>query len=721
MKQIIQYQKSGEMYVKELEDARLKRGCVLVRNMYSLISAGTEKTSVETAEASMLGKARTRPDLVKQVMDNLKRDGVKATYEKVMNRLDNYKELGYSCAGEVIESDVEEYKPGDRVACGGATANHSEVVCVPKNLTVRIPDNVSYEEAAFTTVGAIAMQGVRQADLRVGENVVVIGLGLIGLMTVQILKASGCRVAGVDVNSGTFDLAKEVGCDYCFESGSESIKLVEGFSDGYGADAVIITAGTKSNEPVELALQYCRKKGKVVVSGAVGMNIPRSPFYEKEIDFRIACSYGAGRYDFEYEEMGIDYPYGYVRWTENRNMKSVLGLISEGKLDVKRLITHKIPIDKGLEAYNIITGKVKEKHVGVLIEYTDNLKLINNNVEGQAEEKNAYIKINEGKQIYAEKSVIGFIGAGNFAQSNLLPNIKGAELKTVVTGKPINADSVKDKFGFKKGTTSAKEIFNDNEINTVFIATRHASHAGYVIEALKSGKNVFVEKPLAINEEELEKIKEEFESKSGQYIMTGFNRRFSDSFVKIKKFFKEVKEPMLINYRVHAGFIPKNHWTQSPEQGGRIIGEACHFIDVMQYLTNAKPTGVFAHNLVSENNAMQEYDNTAVIINFSDGSVGNLLYLANGDTSVPKEYCEVYGGGRTAIMNNFSEVKLFAGGKSKKVKSDGKKGHKEEIEYFINVLKGNEEPTLKFESMYLTTLTTFRIIESLRKRKYIKI
>lgn len=723
MKQIIQYQKTGEMYVKELEGTKLRKGCVLVRNVYSLISAGTEKTSVETAQASMVGKAKSRPDLVKQVMDNVKREGLMATYDKVMNRLDNYKELGYSCAGEVIESDVEEYKPGDRVSCGGATANHSEIVCVPKNLTVRIPENVGYEEAAFTTVGAIAMQGVRQADLRVGEKAVVIGLGLIGLIAVQILKASGCKVAGLDVDESNFEIAKDLGCDGCYVSGVDSIKLIEGFTEGYGADAVIITAGTKSNEPVEYALQYCRKKGKVVVLGAVGMNIPRSPFYEKEIDFRISCSYGAGRYDNGYEEGGVDYPFGYVRWTENRNMKSVLELISEGKLNVKKLITHKVRIEKGLEAYDIITGKVKEKYLGVLIGY--DLPKLELRKEEEKEEE-----VEEGKKVEkvdkeedverVEKAVVGFIGAGNFAQSYLIPNMKGAEIKTVMTGKPLNADSLKEKFGFKKGTTDAKDIFEDNDINTVVIATRHDSHAKYVVKALQAGKNVFVEKPLAINEEQLNEIISAFNG-NGKYLMTGFNRRFSEPFSKIKKFFSDVKEPVIINYRVHAGFIPMTHWTQNPEQGGRIIGEACHFIDTMQYLTGSKPVGIYAHNIVSENKSMPEYDNTAVIINFSDGSVGNLLYLANGDSSVPKEYCEVFGGGRSAIMENFSEVKLYSGNKIKKIKFDGKKGHKEELDYFIRVLKGIQEPELKFESMYLTTLTTFKILESLRTRKYIRI
>lgn len=337
MLQIIQYQKTGEIFVEELPAPKLKSGGILVQNIYSLISAGTERTSVETAQASLIGKAKSRPDLVKQVINNIKREGIIVTYKKVMNRLDNYKELGYSSAGIVLESSVDEFKPGDRVACAGSTANHAEIIFVPKNLAVKIPENVSFEEAAFTTLGAIALQGVRQADLRIGENVAVIGLGLIGLITVQLLKSNGCRVIGLDISSNNFKLAKEFGCDECSLLNQDALRLVETFTRGYGTDAVLITASTKSNEPIEYALEFARKKSKIVIVGVTGMNIPRSPFYEKELDIRISCSYGPGRYDPQYEEKGIDYPIGYVRWTERRNMEAIVNLLSERKLDFKSL------------------------------------------------------------------------------------------------------------------------------------------------------------------------------------------------------------------------------------------------------------------------------------------------------------------------------------------------------------------------------------------------
>lgn len=772
MKQIIQYQKTGEMSVANLPVPMVKQEWILVQNVYSLISTGTEKTSVETAQASMLGKAKSRPDLVKQVLENVKREGLIATYDKVKTRLDNYKELGYSCAGVVLESGTDEFKPGDRVACGGAGANHSEFVLVPKNLTVKIPDNVDFDEAAFTTLGSITMQGVRQADLRVGEYAVVIGLGLLGLITVQILKAGGCKVAGLDISDSNFEIAKKLGCDLCAVSGTETNKQIESFTKGYGSDAVIITAGTKSNEPVEFAIQFARKKSKVVVVGAVGMNIPRSPFYEKEIDFRISCSYGPGRYDVNYEEKGEDYPIGYVRWTENRNMQSVLSLISEKKLDVKSLISHKIPIEDGLKAYDIITGKIKEKHLGVLIEYP-----VKEQTAGRR------IEIRESGILQVGTLSVGFIGAGNFAQSYLIPPLKNLNVKLtgVCTSEPVNSKSVGEKFGFDFCTTDYKEILNNENINTVFVATRHDSHGKYVVESLKERKNVYVEKPMAINAEELERIREIYlptdytdlhgrdlptedtkelenikdkeitnkdtdlhgrglptedtkEYEREKYLptdytdlhgrdikrnclMVGFNRRFSKSFRDIKEFFGNNIEPFVINYRVHAGFIPNTHWIQYPEQGGRIIGEVCHFVDTIQFLTGSKPKSVYARCINSENKQVRNFDNVAIIIEFEDGSVGNILYLANGDSSVPKEYCEVYSGGRTAVMNNFRETVFYANGKKKARKYDGKKGHKEEVEHFVNLVKGKAKVELSFESIYLTTLTTFKIMDSLRSGK----
>ncbi|MBI5403302.1 MAG: bi-domain-containing oxidoreductase [Ignavibacteriae bacterium] len=702
MKQIIQYQKTGEITIEDLPVPVLKKGYVLVKNAFSLISSGTERTSVETAQASMIGKAKSRPDLVKQVLDNVKKEGLKATYNKVQNRLDNYKELGYSTAGVIIESSVDNLKPGDRVACAGLTANHSEVISVPKNLVVKIPENVSYEEASFTTLGSIALQGVRQADVKIGEAVAVVGLGLIGLITMQLLKANGCRVIGIDINESNFEIAKKLGCDICCLSGGDSVKIVESFTRGFGTDSVIITAGAKSNEPVELAIEYARKKSNIVIVGAVNMNIPRSQFYEKELDFRISCSYGPGRYDKLYEETGIDYPVGYVRWTENRNMSAVLDLLSAGKLDVKSLITQVFKIENALDAYKIITGEKKEKYIAVLISYPENLiteRKIYNKKTGAVSETGIYA---------------GFIGAGNFAQSNLLPHLSSQKiaLEGVCTSTPVNSKSAAEKFGFDFFTTDYNEILQNDKINTVFIASRHDSHGKYVLESIKAGKHVFAEKPLVINSEELENIRDSYNPQ--KHLLVGFNRRFSAPFRDIKKFFGNNLEPYVITFRVNAGLIPKNHWVQAPEQGGRIIGEVCHFIDTVSFLTDSKPVKVFAESIYTDNSNMINHDNVNIVIKYENGSVGNILYLANGNSSQPKEYCEVFAGGKTAEMDNYKEVTFYSGGKKNSKSYNGTKGHREEIFHFINLLNGKEEVTLSPDSIFKTTLLTFKILDSLK-------
>ena len=703
------------MKIQELPIPVIKPGYILVRNAFSVISSGTERTSVETAKASMLGKARSRPDLVKQVIDNAKRDGLKATWEKVQNRLDNYKELGYSCAGTVVESGVEEFRKGDRAACAGAGANHTEYALVPKNLASRIPDGVNFDEAAFTTIGAIAMQGVRQADVRIGESAAVIGLGLLGLITVQILKSAGCRVIGLDIDDSNFELAKSFGCDATALSDRDSVGIVETFTNGYGTDAVIITASTKSNEPVELALEFARRKSPVVIVGAVGMNIPRSPFYEKEVELKISCSYGPGRYDREYEEAGIDYPYEFARWTENRNMQSVLELLENKKISFKPLITHYFGIDDGLKAYDLITGKTEEKHLAVLIKYGDftDTNIVKAGSISILERRDYDSVIKPRKAV--SRVTAGFIGAGNFAQSYILPVLKSEKvrLKTVVTSKPVNASSVKEKFGFEDCGTDAEKVFSDSEINTVFIASRHDSHGKYVLRAIESGKNVFVEKPLAINQDELNLISAEYKD-SDVNLAAGFNRRFSKSFTDIKKFFANIKEPRAILYRVHAGFIPSSHWIQDPLQGGRIIGECCHFIDTMQYLTDSHPVSFSASSIRSYNSAVKNSDNITVIIDFADGSTGTLLYLANGDTSSGKEYCEVYSGGRTAVMENFNSISYHAGGRRTIKKADGKKGHREEIKHFLRLIGGKEKPMFQFADIAANTELTFLIADNIR-------
>jgi len=710
--QVIQYQKTGEISVDELPAPKLRPGSVLVRNVFSLISAGTERTSVETAQASMVQKARLRPDLVRQVLDNVQREGLVATYKKVQDRLDNFKELGYSCAGVVLESAVDDIKVGDRVACAGVGyASHAEIVSVPRNLVVKIPDEVGFDEAAFTTVCAIAMQGVRQADVRVGEQVAVIGLGLIGLITVQLLKASGCRVIGLDVVSRNFDLAQALGCDQCAISNHEAVAAVQSFTRGYGADAVVITAATISNEPVELAIQCARKRGTVVAVGAVGMNIPRSPFYEKEINFRMSCSYGPGRYDPEYEERGNDYPLGFVRWTENRNMEAVLDMLAQRKLNVTALITHRIPVTESLRAYDIITGKVEESYLGILIQYS------------AAEEQIATSRRVElrsvGRTASGRKAVLGFIGAGNFTQSMLLPPLMklAPRMRGLATGKPVNAKNTAKKYNFEFCATDASEIINDKDVNLVFVTSRHDSHARYVSEALRAGKSVFVEKPLALDNEQLEAVVDAYTAagRSGTtpLLMVGYNRRFSAPVRAMGRLFAERNEPLVMHYRVSAGFMPPTHWMQHPDQGGRFIGEGGHFVDVMQFLCGALPTSVYAA-APSDDARRYNNDNVVISITFADGSVGTIHYLANGSPAVEKEYLEVFGDSKTGRMWNFKKLECAVGRKKSTTSFSGDKGHAEEMKALLESFESGTGSPVDIESLAATSRATFAVLESLR-------
>ena len=719
MLQITQYQKTGEITVDELPAPKLRPGSVLVRNVFSLISAGTERTSVETAQASMLQKARSRPDLVRQVVDNFNREGLLSTYKKVRERLDNFKELGYSCAGVVIESAVDDIKAGDRVACAGVGyASHAEIVSVPRNLVVKVPDEVGFDEASFTTVCAIAMQGVRQADVRVGEQVAVIGLGLIGLIAVQLLKASGCRVIGMDVAPRNFDLALKLGCDRCIISNHDAVFEVQSFTRGYGADAVVITAATTSNEPVELAIQCARKRGTVVVLGAVGMNIPRSPFYEKEINFRISCSYGPGRYDPDYEEGGQDYPLGFVRWTENRNMEAALDMMAQQKLNVGALITHRIPVEESLRAYEIITGKVQESYLGILIQYpeTNDQSSVSRRIELRT----------SGRTAAGRRAVLGFIGAGNFTQSMLLPPLMtlAPRLRGLATSKPVNARKTAEKYKFEFCATDATELIDDKDVNLVLVTSRHDSHARYVAEALRAGKSVFVEKPLALNNEELEAVLEAYaeaeRAGTTPLLMVGYNRRFSEPIRAIQRLFAGRTEPLAMHYRVNAGFTPSTHWMQHPDQGGRFIGEGGHFVDVMQFLCGALPTSVHA---VAPTDSARRYnnDNVLITITFADGSVGTIHYLANGANAVEKEYLEVFGESKTARMWNFKKLECAVARKKSSTSFSGDKGHAAEMKALLDGFESGAGSPISIESLAATSRVTFAAMESVRSNSVVQV
>jgi len=703
MKQLIQNFKTGELYLDEVPLPTLSKSMVLVENRYSLISAGTERGTVSVAKASLVGKAKQRPDLVKQVLQNIKKEGLKATIEKVTTKLDSFKALGYSTAG-VVNASMDtsgHFKPGDRVACAGQDyASHAEMVSVPQNLVAKIPDNVSFEEASFTTLGAIALQGVRQADPTLGENICVIGLGLLGQISCQLLKANGCNVFGIDVSQNMVDFTNEEGVAKALKRDDSSlIPACDNFTNGFGFDKVIITAAASTNDPIVLSTEIIKRKGTIILVGAVPMEIPREPdFYKKELEFKISTSYGPGRYDVSYEDEGHDYPYGYVRWTEQRNMQAFLQLISNGSLNLKPLISHVFDIEDVEKAYDIVLGNVKVKFIGILLMYPENNEKTKTLVS---------LNANPIKDIN-----VGFIGAGSFAQSYLLPSVKEiCSLDTVVTSRGITSKNVAIKVGFNSSSTNSEDVIQNEKINTVFIATQHNTHAKFVLEAIKAGKNVFVEKPLAMNEEELQEIVLAYENGKSS-LMVGFNRRFAPVSKKIKDEFSNVGEPLVMNFRVNAGFIPKDHWTQTDAGGGRIIGEICHFIDLMQYFTDSLPVKVYAESIGINSAKIKNDDNIVINVKFANGSVGVLTYIANGDKALPKERFEISAGEKIAIIDDFKGGSIYKNNSLEKLKLSGK-GHKQEVKSFLNAVKNGEESPISFRSMCYTTLTTFKIIDSL--------
>ena len=705
MKQLIQNFKTGGLYVDTVPMPSISNGTILVKNEFSLISAGTERSTIQVAKANLLGKAKQRPDLVAQVLQNFKKEGLSATINKVRTKLDSLKALGYSTAGTVMASldSNHFFKPGDRVACAGQDfASHAEIVSIPQNLIAKIPDNVTSEEAAFTTLGAISIQGVRQAEAGLGEKICVIGLGLLGQITCQLLKANGCAVFGIDFNEELIHLAKETGATVALNrKDANLIAACDNFTNGHGFDAVIITAATQTNDPIELSAEIVRKKGKIIVVGDVKMDLPRDPyFYRKELDLRMSTSYGPGRYDVDYEDNGNDYPFPYVRWTGQRNMEAFLDLLSRKVINIRSLITHVFDINEAEKAYALILGKINEPHIGILLRYSENdLK------------QQTLITI---KQDAIKKINAGFIGAGSFAQSYLIPNVKatGASLDGVVTSRGITSKNVANKFKFNYCSTDADDILLNKEVNTVFIATPHSSHAEFIIKALENNKNIFVEKPLALNMDQLHSVMEA-ESKYNKPIMIGFNRRFASISETIKKEFENLAEPLVINIRVNAGLIPKEHWIQQDAVGGgRIIGEMCHFIDLMEYFTDDEPIKVYAESISTLNDKISPEDNISIIVKFKNGSVGNLTYLANGDKAMPKENIEVFGAGNIGVINDFKEGTLYKNGKAHKLRYSGK-GHKEEIAIFLNNLQVGKGSPISFRSICITTLTTFKILDSL--------
>jgi len=711
MKQVLQDARTGEIEVVNVPAPKVQAGCVLVRVTCSLVSAGTERASADFAGKNLLQKARARPDLVRDVLGKLRRDGVMSTMAAVRTRLDKPTALGYSSAGEVVAvgEGVADVSIGDRVACAGAGhAIHGEFACVPRLLVARVPHPaVSDEEAAFTTMGAIALHGVRTADVKLGDVVAVIGLGLLGQLTVQILKAAGCRVVGTDLVDGRVELARACGTDAASSSSSEFLDLCLRNSAGRGVDVVLITAQTSSSDLVNFAAELARDRGVIVAVGAVGMDIERKHFYEKELDFRLSRSYGPGRYDSAYEQKGIDYPVGYVRWTETRNMEAFLQLLVERKIRTGPLVTHRFPIERAHGAYEVITGKTGEAFLGVMINYPQNA------------EQDAVEVISHGRtNAPAAKVSVGLLGAGEFAVSTLLPAMKrvpGLALVGVCAANGAHSRHAAAKFGFSYCATDENQIFTDPNINTAVIATRHHMHAAQVLAGLGAGKHVFCEKPLCLTEEELFAIVRTHESlRAGRLLlMVGFNRRFAGLAMRMKSFLQQIQEPLALHYRVNAGFIPATHWVNDPAQGGgRILGEVCHFVDFLSFLVGSSPTTVEARALTNPGKYSQ--DNLIVALQFPDGSQGTITYVANGDKSYSKERIEVFGGGAVAVLEDFRRLELVRRGHKQFMRSFIRqdKGHVGEWKLFVKSITSGEDAPIPFNEIVASTLSTLRIMES---------
>jgi predicted dehydrogenase len=733
MKQIIQSFRTGDLTVSDVPTPAVQFQGILVLTSASLVSAGTERMLVDFAEKNLLQKVSSRPDLVRQTVDKARREGFLTTLEAVQNRLDKPVPLGYSCAGSVIEvgAGVSEFIVGDRVACAGVGyANHAEVVSVPKNLAVKIPEEVDFESASFTTVGAIALQGIRLAEVRLGEVVAVIGLGLLGQLTAQMLKAAGCIVVGHDIQPQRAELALQLGADAVATTPDEFAGICQRLSAGHGTDAVLITADTKSDQPVELAGKIARDKGIVVAVGAVGMSIPRTVYFQKELDFRISRSYGPGRYDPEYEEKGHDYPYAYVRWTEQRNMQAFVQMLSEEKVKVGSLVTHRFPILDAPKAYELITGKTGESFLGVVLTYPETAdlkrKVVLRSVAGTASEGR------ENKPSAPLKQVrLGMIGAGSFASGTLLPAIKAAhEIKLIgiVSSSGLSASSAAGRYGFDYCTTDEQEVLNDPAINAVAILTRHNLHAQQVVAALKARKHVFVEKPLCLSEEELQEIISTYQrvrdsaiaENSGPssvqlpLLAVGFNRRFAPFVVELKQHLEHVQEPLMLHYRVNAGFIGPDHWTQDPAQGGRLLGEACHFIDLLIYLTGSRPQTIAARAL--PDSGLYSRDNLLITLEFANGSLGTVTYVANGNRGSGKESLEVFGGGLSARLDDYRKLFIHDGNRSVKRISrlSQDKGHRAEWRAITAYLTGKGPEPMTFEEIVLSTEATLAAQRSLQ-------
>ena len=707
MKQIIQNLKTGKMELVELPCPKVGQGQVLVQTKVSLISAGTERMLVEFSQANLIQKARQQPDKVKQVLDKMKTDGLMPTLEAVFRKLDEPMPLGYCNAGVILEvgKGVHDLQPGDRVASNGP---HAEVVCVPRNLCAKIPDVVTDEQAAFTVLGSIGLQGVRLAQPTFGEKFVVFGVGLIGLLTVQLLRSSGCEVMAVDLTPDRLRLAEVFGAQTVnVGTGGDPIAASQAWTGGKGVDGVLITASAKTDAIIHQAAESCRKRGRIILVGVVGLNLQRSDFYGKELTFQVSCSYGPGRYDEKYEQGGQDYPPGYVRWTEQRNFEAVLEGTPTGRLHMDELITHRYSFADALSAYETI--QKDSDALGVILQYPNNV------------DRAPTVKVTQRATITDSEIVVGVIGAGGFANGILLPSLSRtkARLMYVADLNAAAAGHAAKKFGVDQAVTDYRIILGDANVKVVFVVVGHHLHARFVCEALEAGKHVYVEKPLAMNKDELDLVTKAANKASGQLLMVGFNRRFSSHMIKIKNLMTGRAEPLCMNMTVNGGKIPSDHWTQDPVQGGgRIIGEGCHFIDLLSYIADS-PVVTVSAVMVGGDVAVRS-DKMSIVLGFADGSVGTVNYFSNGSKSYPKETLEIFSDERVLRMENFRVTKGYGFKGFKRLKTlRQEKGHKSEIVAFIDRIKSGGESLIPFDQLANVTEASFAAMESAQKNQTI--
>ncbi|MDG1302227.1 MAG: bi-domain-containing oxidoreductase [Opitutae bacterium] len=693
MKQILQNLSSGETTLTEVPEPKVRKGHLLIRTEASLVSVGTEKMLVDFGKANLLDKARQQPDKVKQVLQKMKTDGIITTVEAVRAKLDQPLPLGYSNAGVVVEvgAGAVGFAVGDRVLSNGP---HAGMVCVPQNLCAKVPDGVTPEQACFGVVTSIGLQGVRLLEPTLGERIVVTGLGLIGLLCVQILRANGCSVLGIDFDPKKCEQARRFGAETVdLSKGEDALVTAEKFSRGRGVDGVLITAATKSNEPVHQAAEMCRKRGRIILVGVVGLDLLRSDFYEKELSFQVSCSYGPGRYDSNYEDKGLDFPFGYVRWTEQRNFEAVLQLIESGSLDTSSLVTHQFSINEAVDAYEQLSGG---NALGIVLSYPE--------APLGGESAQRLVTLAPTSSAKPSKAVVGMIGAGNFTGQVLLPVLAktGARLKTIISGAGVTGTHHGKKHGFEFSGTDAVDVFDDPEISLVMVTTRHNSHARQVLSALAAGKHVFVEKPLCMTIGELDEIEQAVRD-SGKSVIVGFNRRFSPHTVKMKQLLDGINAPKSVVLTVNSGLIPPEHWTQDPEVGGgRIVGEACHFIDLCGFLVGARVKGTSINYLGEGAGALG--DVASIQLSYEDGSIATVHYLSNGSKSFPKERVEVFSAGRVLQLDNFRQLTGYGWPGFKKLKTRSQaKGHAEEMATVIDWLEQGGTAPISFEDILETT------------------